>query len=121
MRAIRYHGPKTPLRLEEVPLPEPAPGEVRVRVKAAGLCHTDLHFVSGLLDLGVRPLTLGHEIVGTIDAAGAGVPPGRAGERVIVSYYVGCGACRHCLAGDENLCDALQREYGFVSDGGFAD
>jgi propanol-preferring alcohol dehydrogenase len=120
MRALRYHGPKKPLRLEEVPAPSPGPGEVVVKVTAAGVCHTDLHFLSGLLDLGVAPLTLGHEIVGRIEAVGDGVPRARMGERVIVYYYVGCGACRHCLAGDENLCDALRAEHGFVTDGGFA-
>ncbi|HEX9401389.1 MAG TPA: alcohol dehydrogenase catalytic domain-containing protein [Anaeromyxobacter sp.] len=121
MRAIRYHGPLKPLRLEDVPTPEPGPGEVLVRVLAAGLCHTDLHFTSGLLDLGVAPLTLGHEIVGRIERAGAGVPAERIGERVVVYYYTGCGRCRRCLAGDENLCDALRAEHGFVTDGGFAE
>ena len=121
MRALRYHGPKKPLRLEDVPTPDPGPGEVLVRVTAAGICHTELHFLSGLLDLGVAPLTLGHEIVGRIDRVGAGVPATRVGERVIVYYYVGCGTCPHCLAGDENLCDAIRAEYGFVSDGGFAE
>lgn len=120
MRAVRYHGPKQPLRLEEVPLPTPEPGQVVVQVKAAGLCHTDLHFLSGLLDLGVRPVTLGHEVVGRVAQVGAGVTEIEAGERVIVYYYVGCGRCRHCLTGDENLCGALRAEYGFVSDGGFA-
>ncbi len=121
MRALRYHGPKQPLRLEDVPSPRPGPGEVVVKVTAAGLCHTDLHFVSGLLDLGVAPLTLGHEIVGRIEAVGEGVPASRAGERVIVYYYAGCGSCRFCLAGEENLCDALRAEHGFVTDGGFAE
>ncbi|HEX9307702.1 MAG TPA: alcohol dehydrogenase catalytic domain-containing protein [Anaeromyxobacter sp.] len=121
MRAIRYHGPLKPLRLEDVPVPEPGPGEVLVRVLAAGLCHTDLHFTSGLLDLGVAPLTLGHEIVGRIERAGPGVPAERIGERVVVYYYTGCGRCPHCLAGDENLCDALRAEHGFVTDGGFAE
>lgn len=121
MRAVRYHGPKTPLRLEDVPAPEPGPGEVLVRVTAAGVCHTELHFLSGLLNLGVAPLTLGHEIVGCIERVGPGVDPKRVGERVILYYYVGCGSCRHCLRGDENLCDALTAEYGFISDGGFAE
>jgi propanol-preferring alcohol dehydrogenase len=121
MRALRYHGPKKPLRLEDVPAPEPGPGEVVVRVTAAGICHTELHFLSGLLDLGIAPLTLGHEIVGRIEKVGEGVAAERAGERVIVYYYVGCGSCAHCLAGDENLCDAIRAEYGFVSDGGFAE
>jgi propanol-preferring alcohol dehydrogenase len=121
MRAVRYHGPGKPLRLDEVPRPEAGDGEVLVRVTAAGICHTELHFLSGLLDLGVAPLTLGHEMVGRIERVGRGVPAERVGERVILYYYVGCGACRHCLAGDENLCGQLRAEYGFVSDGGFAE
>lgn len=121
MRAVRYHGPKQPLRLEEVPRPDPGPGEVLVRVTAAGICHTELHFLSGLLDLGIAPLTLGHEVVGRVERVGGGVNAPRAGDRVIVYYYVGCGRCAHCLVGDENLCDAIRAEYGFVTDGGFAD
>jgi propanol-preferring alcohol dehydrogenase len=121
VRALRYHGPKQPLRLETLATPAPGAGEVLVRVTAAGICHTELHFLSGLLDLGVAPLTLGHEIVGRVEQVGDGVPAARVGERVVVYYYVGCGACPHCLAGDENLCDALRAEYGFVSDGGFAE
>jgi propanol-preferring alcohol dehydrogenase len=121
MRALRYHGAKKPLRLETVSAPAPGPGEVLVRVTAAGICHTELHFLSGLLDLGVAPLTLGHEIVGRIERVGEGVPRERIGERVIVYYYAGCGACERCLAGDENLCGALRAEHGFVTDGGFAE
>jgi alcohol dehydrogenase, propanol-preferring len=121
MRALRYHGPRQPLRLEDVPTPTPAAGEVLVRVTAAGICHTELHFESGLLDLGVAPLTLGHEIVGRVERVGPGVAAERVGERVLVYYYAGCGLCARCLAGDENLCDRLRAEYGFVTDGGFAE
>ena len=92
-----------------------------VRVTAAGVCHTELHFLSGLLDLGVAPLTLGHEIVGTVEAVGAGVAAGRVGERVIVYYYVGCGVCRYCREGNEQICPNLRAEYGFLSDGGYAE
>src|SRR5512142_2927531 len=113
MRAVRYLGPRQPLRLEEIARPVPGPGDVLVRVTAAGVCHTELHFLSGLLDLGVAPLTLGHEIVGQIEQVGAGVPPSRVGERVLVYYYVGCGACEHCRRGDENLCARPRAEYGF--------
>lgn len=120
MRAVRYHGPKQPLKLEDVPAPTPEPGQVVVQVKAAGLCHTELHFLSGLLDLGVRPVTLGHEVVGRVAQVGAGVTDVEEGDRVIVYYYAGCGRCRHCLVGDENLCGALHAQYGFISDGGFA-
>ena len=121
MRAVRYHGPRQPLRLESVPKPTPGPGEVLVQVSAAGICHTELHFLSGLLNLGVQPLTLGHEVVGVVEELGTGVESPAAGDRVILHYYVGCGRCAPCLAGEENLCDALVAEYGFVTDGGFAE
>ena len=121
MKAIRYHGPKIPLRLEEVPRPSPGPDEVLVRISAAGICHTELHFLSGLLNLGVSPLTLGHEIVGVVEEAGPEVESPRPGQRVVVYYYVGCGKCLHCLRGEENLCASPRKEYGFISDGGFAE
>lgn len=121
MRAVRYHGPRTPFRLENVPVPEPGPGEVRVRIAAAGVCHTELHFESGLLDLGVAPVTMGHEIAGTVDAVGAGVTHRRAGDRVLVYYYSGCGSCEWCRKGEENLCARPRAQMGFVSDGGYAE
>ncbi len=121
MRAVRYHGPRRPLALEEIGDPTPGPGEVLVRITAAAMCHTELHFESGLLDLGVAPLTLGHEIVGRVEAVGEGVDPKRRGERVILYYYLGCGRCRHCRTGDEQLCPELRAEYGFISDGGYAE
>lgn len=121
MKAIRYYGPKMPLRLEEVPRPEPGPGELLVRVRASGICHTELHFLSGLLNLGVAPLTLGHEIVGVVESVGPGVEAPREGDRVIVYYYAGCGWCHHCRRGEENLCGNLKAEYGFIADGGFAE
>ncbi|GIW52312.1 MAG: zinc-dependent alcohol dehydrogenase [Gemmatimonadales bacterium] len=121
MQAVRYHGPKRPFVLEQVPLPGPGPGEVRVRIEAAGICRTELHFESGLLNLGVAPITMGHEIAGTIDAVGTGVESRREGDRVIVYYYAGCGECTWCERGEENLCDALRAEYGFINDGGYAE
>jgi len=121
MKAVRYNGPRTPFRLEDVPLPEPGPGEVRVRVEAAGICHTELHFESGLLDLGIAPVTMGHEIAGTVDAVGSGVTNRRPGDRVILYYYAGCGACEWCERGEENLCATPRAELGFMSDGGYAE
>lgn len=121
MKAVRYHGPRKPLSLEEVPRPEPGAGEVLVRVRTSGICHTELHFLSGLLNLGVAPLTLGHEIVGTVESIGPGVDDSLLGNRVIVYYYVGCGRCSHCRRGEENLCTNPKAQYGFVCDGGFAE
>ncbi len=121
MKAVRYHGPGVPFRLDEVPLPEPGPGEVRIRVEAAGVCHTELHFESGLLDLGLAPVTMGHEIAGSVDAVGSGVTDRRPGDRVILYYYSGCGACEWCARGEENLCPNPRAELGFISDGGYAE
>ena len=121
MKAIRYYGPNNPMKIEEIPRPEAGYGEVVVRVAAAGICHTELHFLSGLLNLGIAPMTLGHEVAGTVEAVGAGVDKSLEGARVVVYYYVGCGRCEHCLRGDENLCNNLRAEYGFISDGGFAE
>jgi len=135
MEAVRYHGPNVPLTLETVPKPDPSAllkDEVIVRVKASALCHTELHFADGTLNLGVQPMTLGHEAVGIITEAGSDVPPERIGERVIVYYYVGCGetpatyqkkgcGCRWCPTGQEQICGALRAEFGFISDGGLAE
>jgi alcohol dehydrogenase, propanol-preferring len=121
MKAVRYHGPGQPFRLEQVDRREPGPGEVLVRVAASGVCHTELHFKSGLLDMGVAPVTMGHEVVGRIESVGEGVSPGRVNERVIVYYYLGCLECAYCRVGDEHLCPNLRAEYGFISDGGYAE
>lgn len=121
MKAVRYHGPGQSFRLESVSSPDLGPGEVRVRIHAAGICHTELHFESGLLDLGVAPLTMGHEIAGVIESVGEGVESGRVGERVLVYYYAGCGHCEWCQRGEENLCNQLRAEYGFFNDGGYAE
>ena len=107
--------------MEEVDRREPEAGEVLVRITASGICHTELHFKSGLLDLGVAPVTMGHESVGRIEAVGEGVSPGRADERVIIYYYLGCLECAYCHVGDEHLCPNLRAEYGFISDGGYAE
>jgi propanol-preferring alcohol dehydrogenase len=121
MKAVRYHGPHTPFRLEDVPLPTPGPDEVRIRVEAAGVCHTELHFESGLLDLGIAPVTMGHEIAGSVDMLGSEVTELRQGDRVVLYYYSGCGICEWCKRGEENLCPTPRSELGFISDGGYAE
>lgn len=88
MQAVRYYGPDQAFRLEHVERREPGAHEVLVHVTAAGMCHTELHFRSGVLNLGVAPVTMGHEVAGTIVAVGADVAGERVGERVVV-YGVG--------------------------------
>jgi propanol-preferring alcohol dehydrogenase len=121
MRAVRYLGPGRPFELRAVEIPSPGAGQVRVRIAACGVCRTELHLRDGLLDLGRRDFTVGHEIAGVIERLGEGVDPARLGQRVVVYYYQGCGDCRYCRAGDEQLCPRPVAQPGFSSDGGYAD
>jgi propanol-preferring alcohol dehydrogenase len=121
MQAVRYLGPKRNFELQSVAIPMPGPGQARVKIAACGVCRTELHLRDGLLDLGRRDFTVGHEIAGTIDAVGAGVSVERIGQRVVIYYYEGCGACRYCREGDEQLCPAPVSQPGFTSDGGYAE
>jgi propanol-preferring alcohol dehydrogenase len=120
MLAMRLARPGAPLRAEEMPAPEPQPGEVRIRVSACGVCRTDLHVVDGELPPRRSPITPGHEIVGIVDRIGAGVSELGIGERVGVGWLGGvCGVCSYCAADRENLCDAPEFT-GYTRDGGFA-
>jgi len=121
MRAARFHGAGRPLVVEEVPRPDPAPGEVLVRIEAAGVCGTELHFLDGLLAPATTPITLGHEVVGVVAAAGDGADPALVGQRVAVHYLHPCRRCAWCRSGAEHLCAAPRGFLAFVSDGGFAE
>ncbi len=121
MRAVRYIGPRQNFELREVAIPQPGPGQVRVKIAACGVCRTELHLRDGLLDLGRRDFTVGHEIAGVIDALGEGVSAHRLGQRVVVYYYQGCGDCEYCRAGEEQLCPQPLAQPGFSSDGGYAE
>lgn len=120
LRAMVLHAPGQPLRLETRPLPQPGPGEVRLRVQACAVCRTDLHVVDGDLPLPRLPLVPGHEIVGVVEAVGPDVDAGRLGLRMGVPWLAHtCGHCAFCRLGRENLCDhALFTGHG--RDGGFA-
>lgn len=110
-----------PLQLRDVPLPAPGGEEVRVRVHACGICRTDLHTVEGDVPLRRSPLIPGHQIVGVVDALGAGVKTLREGDRVGVAWvYSTCGECAYCKKGLENLCDRA-RFTGWDADGGYAE
>jgi D-arabinose 1-dehydrogenase-like Zn-dependent alcohol dehydrogenase len=113
-----------------VETPKPQGNEVLVRIERCGLCHSDLHIQDGYADLGggkkldttrgmTLPFTLGHEIAGVVEEAGAAVARELIGKKKAVFPWIGCGQCRNCLAGDENLC-AKQRFLGVAIDGGFA-
>lgn len=109
-----------PLRRLELPVEEPGPGQVRLRVSACGVCRTDLHEAEGDLDLPARPVVPGHQVVGVVEAAG----PGAAlapGNRVGVGWlHQTCGRCAYCRRGLENLCDEA-RFTGLHVNGGYAE
>lgn len=118
MRAARFHGPSEGLAIEDVPRPDPGPGEVLVSVEAAGLCHSDLHILHG--DAVVpTPVTLGHENAGVVEETGAGVDI-EVGTTVAVYGGWGCGHCRVCDRGEYQLCNLLEW-VGIGNDGGFAE
>jgi len=112
VRALRARGPGLPLQSETLEPPSPGPGQVLVKVKACGVCRTDLHLVDGELAACRYPVTPGHEVVGTVVATG---------ERVGVPWLGWtCGACEYCRRGQENLCDRA-RFTGCHIDGGYAE
>ena len=120
MRAMILDQPGRPLRAGTLPDPEPGPGQVRLRVRACGICRTDLHVADGELPGPRLPLVLGHEIVATVTDAPAG-SRFRPGDRVGVPWLGWtCGVCPYCRSGRENLCDRA-RFTGHQIDGGYAE
>lgn len=127
MQAFRLIGWQQPPELVEIPIPEPGPGEVLVKVGGAGACHSDLHLMewpAGQLPFD-PPFTLGHENAGWVERVGAGVESVRPGEAVAVYGPWGCGTCRACRRSSENYCER-QAEIavmggGLGRDGGMAE
>ena len=121
MRAMVLTGAGRPLELRDMAVPEPKPGQVRIRISACGVCRTDLHVVDGELTEPKLPLVPGHEIVGRIDALGAGVEGFAPGMRVGVPWLGHtCGHCPYCRMNRENLCDHPEFT-GYTVDGGYAE
>ncbi len=119
MRAVVLEEPGAPLRVEEIPIPQPQAGEILVRVTACGVCHTDLHVIKGEVAF-PTPAVLGHEISGTVAALGPGVDGPATGTPVVSAFIMPCGTCRHCVRGRDDLCEpffALNRLKGVLYDG----
>jgi len=120
MHAMVLKKLRTPLEWTELPDREPGSGEIRVKITACGVCRTDLHVVDGELPHPKLPIIPGHEVVGRIDAMGAGVEGLRLGERVGIPWLGHtCGVCSYCVSQHENLCDHPLFT-GYTRDGGFA-
>lgn len=110
-----------PLELFDVPVPAVGERDVLVRVKAAGICHSDAHYRAGTSPVKPLPLTLGHEVAGVIETVGRGAAAShRPGDRVVLHYNLSCGSCWHCTTGNEQFCpEGLM--IGHHADGGFAE
>ena len=118
MRAMRLHARGQPLSADTLAVPRPGPGQVLVRVKACGVCRTDLHIVDGELAGAPCPITPGHEVVGVVEAGSERLAPG---TRVGIPWLGWtCGSCRYCATGRENLCERA-RFTGYHLDGGYAE
>ena len=121
MRAMVLTEPGKLLQAMHLPVPRPGPGQILLRVRACGVCRTDLHIVDGELTHPKLPLIPGHEIVGVVVQVGAGVERFRVGDRVGVPWLGRtCGECRYCRKGQENLCDHALFT-GYTVDGGYAE
>lgn len=125
MQAMQLAAPaaveSSPLKQVELPLPEPGEGQIRIKVRACAVCHTDLHIVEGEIAEHQMPIVPGHQIVGVVDKLGAAVSRFQSGDRVGVPWlYHTDGNCKFCRSGRENLCPHAQFT-GYDADGGYAE
>jgi 2-desacetyl-2-hydroxyethyl bacteriochlorophyllide A dehydrogenase len=120
MKAVRLIQPGRPLELQEVNVPTVGARDVLVRVKVAGVCHSDAHYRAGKSLVRPLPLTLGHEVAGVVERAGAEVSHFKAGDRVCLHYLASCGECVYCQRGNEQFC-VVGAMMGKYRDGGYAE
>jgi propanol-preferring alcohol dehydrogenase len=122
MKAAVLHELKTPLSIEQVPVPVPGHGDLLIKVTACGVCHSDLHAVDGDWTPGpVLPLIPGHEVAGTVAGVGSGVSGFSVGDAVGVPWmYSACGSCEFCLSGMETICKSAEAT-GYTKPGGYAE
>ncbi len=122
MRVVQVPNAKGPFQMVEREIPEPAPGWVRIRVEACGICHSDSYVKEGLWPGIQYPRVPGHEVAGVIDALGSGVKGWKTGQRVGAGWYGGhCGYCENCRRGDFLFCTIERRITAITQDGGYAD
>ncbi|MGO9308959.1 MAG: alcohol dehydrogenase catalytic domain-containing protein [Spirochaetia bacterium] len=120
MRAVRLVEVGSPLKMQAVPVPKIGDRDVLVRVKAAGICHSDVHYRAGTSPVRPLPMTLGHEVAGIVEKTGASVKELAPGDRVCLHYNITCGDCLSCVSGNEQFCPTGLM-IGHYTDGGFAD
>ncbi|HYK91665.1 MAG TPA: zinc-binding dehydrogenase [Acidobacteriota bacterium] len=120
MKAVRLVHPGQPLRMQDLPVPDVGSRDVLIRVKAAGICHSDAHYRAGISAVRPLPRTLGHEIAGVVEKCGTDVVRLHPGNRVCVHYMATCGDCEYCNRGVEQFCTS-GKMIGKHRDGGYAE
>ncbi len=120
MKAVRLVEVHRPLEMQSIPVPMIGEGDVLVRVRAAGICHTDVHYRAGTSPIHPLPRTLGHEIAGLVEQVGNQVTTVKVGDRVCVHYVLSCGYCYYCTSGNEQFCSQGSM-VGRYTDGGYAE
>ena len=120
MKAIRLAAIGSPVVEQGIDVPRVGPSDVLIRIRAAGICHSDAHYRAGVSPVAKLPLTLGHEIAGIVEQLGSAVSNFKTGDRVCVHYLVTCGTCAFCRAGNEQFC-ATAEMIGKHRDGGYAE
>ncbi|GED95949.1 alcohol dehydrogenase [Lentilactobacillus buchneri subsp. silagei] len=121
MKAMVLEAFNHPLQMREYPIPEPAQGEVRIKVKATGICFTDVKIYRGLMGALSKklPIVMGHEVAGIVDAIGTGVKEVSVGDRVALYIYDSCGHCRFCKKNRPYLCEDPRGQLGISRNGGY--
>ena len=120
MKAIRFIGARQPLQMQEISIPEIGERDILVKVKAAGICHSDAHYRAGISPVRPVPLTLGHEVAGVVEKIGLQVTNVKVGERVCLHYNISCGDCYHCSTGNDQFCEKVLM-LGHYTNGGYAE
>jgi len=120
MKAVRMIAPNSPLQMQDIPMPTLGEGDVLVRIRAAGICHSDAHYRAGRSPVRPLPMTLGHEIAGVVEQIGKSVRRVEVGDRVCLHYLLSCGDCYYCSSGNEQFC-VQGSMLGHFSDGGYAE
>src|SRR6266498_1306084 len=120
MKAVRMVEAGKPLELQEIPIPSISETDILVRVRAAGICHSDAHYRAGRSSMGMIPITLGHEIAGEVEWVGSQVTTVKPEQRVALHYNISCGDCYYCNTGNEQFCLTVKM-LGHHVDGGYAE
>lgn len=120
MKAVQLIEPQKALELKDIAKPDYSENEVLIKIKAAGICHSDAHYRAGISKTGKLPITLGHEVAGEVEEIGAKVETLKKGDRVCVHYLVTCEKCKYCKSGNEQFC-LDSKMIGYKRDGGYAE